>query len=149
MTDTANAPTPKPWIHAISPYKPGRSTGDDGRKLHKLSSNENPLGTSPLARDAFAAAAAELEIYPDGAAIALREAIGAHYGLDPERIIHGTGSDEVLHLATGAFAGWAMRCCTCATVSRSIRSRRGASARCRSRRPTAITRPTSTNCSRP
>jgi histidinol-phosphate aminotransferase len=105
MTDTANAPTPKPWIQAISPYVPGRSTGDDGRKLHKLSSNENPLGTSPLAREAFAAAASELEMYPDGAAVALREAIGAHYGLEPERIIHGTGSDEVLHLATGAFAG--------------------------------------------
>ncbi|WP_404710521.1 pyridoxal phosphate-dependent aminotransferase [Sphingomonas sp. MMS24-J13] len=100
-----NAPTPKPWIQAISPYVPGRSTADDGRKLHKLSSNENPLGTSPLARAAFVNAASALEMYPDGAAIALREAIGAHYGLEPERIVHGTGSDEVLHLATGAFAG--------------------------------------------
>ncbi len=84
---------------------PGRSTGDDGRKLEKLSSNENPLGTSLLARAAFAEAAAHLEMYPDGAAVALREAIGAHYALEPERIIHGTGSDEVLHLACGAFAG--------------------------------------------
>jgi histidinol-phosphate aminotransferase len=100
-----NAPVPKPWIAEIAPYVPGRSTGEDGRKLHKLSSNENPLGTSPAARAAFAAAASALEIYPDGAAIALREAIGAHYGLEPDRIVHGTGSDEVLHLATGAFAG--------------------------------------------
>jgi histidinol-phosphate aminotransferase len=100
-----NALTPKPWIDAIEPYKPGRSTGDDGRKLHKLSSNENPLGTSLLAREAFVAAASELEIYPDGAAVKLREAIAAHYGLEADRIIHGTGSDEVLHMAAGAFAG--------------------------------------------
>jgi histidinol-phosphate aminotransferase len=100
-----NAPTPKPWIQAISPYVPGRAIGDDGRKLEKLSSNENPLGTSLLVRAAFAEAASHLEMYPDGAAVELREAIGAHYGLEPERIVHGTGSDEVLHLACGAFAG--------------------------------------------
>ena len=100
-----NALVPKPWISAIAPYVPGRSTGDDGRKLHKLSSNENPLGTSARAQQAFADAAAALEIYPDGAAIALREAIARHYGLEADRIIHGTGSDEVLHLACGAFAG--------------------------------------------
>ncbi|PZU11653.1 histidinol-phosphate transaminase [Sphingomonas sp.] len=100
-----NAPAPKPWIDAIAPYVPGRSTSDDGRPMTKLSSNENPLGTSPAARAAFASAAAALEIYPDGSAIALRDAIGAHYGLEPDRLIHGTGSDEVLHLATGAFAG--------------------------------------------
>ncbi len=100
-----NAPIPKPYIQAIAPYVPGRSTGEDGIRLVKLSSNENPLGTSPKARAAFAAAASALEIYPDGAAVALREAIGAHYGLEPDRIVHGTGSDEVLHLAAGAFAG--------------------------------------------
>lgn len=40
-------PVPKPWIDAIAPYVPGRSTDDSGRKLVKLSANENPLGTSP------------------------------------------------------------------------------------------------------
>jgi histidinol-phosphate aminotransferase len=55
------APVPKPWIMAIAPYTPGRSTTDDGRKVVKLSSNENPLGTSPAARAAFAAEARELE----------------------------------------------------------------------------------------
>jgi histidinol-phosphate aminotransferase len=100
-----NAPTPKPWIDAIAPYVPGRATADDGRKVHKLSSNENPLGTSEDARAAFAAAAATLDRYPDAAASALREAIGTKFGLQPERIIHGTGSDELLHLAAGAFAG--------------------------------------------
>jgi len=100
-----NAPMPKPWIDAIAPYVPGRSTADDGRKLIKLSSNENPLGTSPQAVAAFAAEATTLFRYPDAAAIDLRAAIGAKYGLDPARVIHGTGSDELLHLAAGAFAG--------------------------------------------
>lgn len=96
---------PKPWIDAIAPYVPGRSTTDDGRKVAKLSSNENPLGTSPEARAAFAAGADSLDRYPDASALALREAIAAKHGLDPARVIHGTGSDEILHLAAGAYAG--------------------------------------------
>ncbi len=99
------APEPKPWIMAIAPYIPGRSTTDDGRKVVKLSSNENPLGTSQKARDAFAAAAGTLERYPDASGTELRETLAAMHGLDPARIIYGNGSDEVLHLAAGAFAG--------------------------------------------
>ncbi|WP_066781588.1 histidinol-phosphate transaminase [Sphingomonas sp. CCH5-D11] len=98
-------PVPKPWIMDIAPYVPGRSTTDDGRKVAKLSSNENPLGTSPKAREAFASAAMSLERYPDASANELREALAAKHGLDPARIIYGNGSDEVLHLAAGAFAG--------------------------------------------
>jgi histidinol-phosphate aminotransferase len=97
--------TPKPWIDEIAPYVPGRSTTNDGRKVAKVSSNENPLGTSPEARAAFLAAAGSLDRYPDASAARLREAIAAKYGLDPARVMYGTGSDEVLHLAAGAFAG--------------------------------------------
>lgn len=89
----------------IAPYVPGRATTDDGRKVAKLSSNENPLGTSPAARDAFRSAADRLERYPDASGAIVREAIAAKYGLDPARVIYGNGSDEVLHLAAGAFAG--------------------------------------------
>lgn len=98
-------PRPKDWIMAIAPYVPGRSTSDDGRPVIKLSSNENPLGTSAQARAAFAAHALDLERYPDAGASALREAIAAPLGLDPARVIYGTGSDEVLHLVAGAYAG--------------------------------------------
>ncbi len=99
------APVPKPYVLAIAPYTPGRATTEDGRRVTKLSSNENPLGTSAHAREAFAAAAGALERYPDPAAAALRDALAAKYGLEPERIIYGQGSDELLHLAAGAFAG--------------------------------------------
>ncbi len=100
-----NAPVAKPWVLDIAPYIPGRSTTDDGRKAVKLSSNENPLGTSPAARAAFERAATSLERYPDAAAHELRDALATHHDLDPARIIYGNGSDEVLHLAAGAFAG--------------------------------------------
>ncbi|MGR6330671.1 histidinol-phosphate transaminase [Sphingomonas sp. XXL09] len=99
------APAPKPWILGIAPYVPGRATADDGRRVVKLSSNENPLGTPEAAREAYRSAATELERYPDAAAVALRGALADHYGIEAERIIYGTGSDEVLHLAAGAFAG--------------------------------------------
>lgn len=98
-------PTPKPWIAAMTPYTPGRSkTASDGPVV-KLSSNENPLGTSADAEKALANAKVSLARYPDPASIALREAIAAHNGIEAERIICGTGSDEILHLAAGAYAG--------------------------------------------
>ena len=99
------APAPKPWILGIAPYVPGRATSEDGRKVAKLSSNENPYGTPEAARAAHRAAADVLELYPDAAATDLRAALAAHYGIEGERIIYGTGSDEVLHLAAGTFAG--------------------------------------------
>ncbi|MBA4048705.1 MAG: histidinol-phosphate transaminase [Sphingomonas sp.] len=100
-----NAPAPKPWVMAIAPYVPGRATADDGRKLVKLSANENPLGTSPAARAALMAEGDSLDRYPDPGATILRDAVAAKYGLDPARVIYGTGSDDILHLAAGAFAG--------------------------------------------
>src|SRR5258707_6139062 len=85
------APLVKPYIDAIAPYVPGWSTTDDGRKVVKLSSNESPLGTSPKAREAYLAAVASLDRYPDAGAIRLREAIAAHYAIEADGIVHGTG----------------------------------------------------------
>ncbi|PKB14471.1 histidinol-phosphate aminotransferase [Novosphingobium kunmingense] len=98
------APRPKPWIEAIHAYVPGKSAGDDGRPLVKLSANENPLGTSPAALAARAKAVAP-SLYPDADSTALREAIGRLHGIDPALIVMGTGSGELLHTAAGAFAG--------------------------------------------
>lgn len=90
---------------SISPYVPGKAATDDGRKLAKLSSNENALGTSDKARSVVVASADDLATYPDAGAGALREAIAEAHDLDPARVIYGTGSDELLHLAAGAYAG--------------------------------------------
>ena len=100
----ADAPQMKPWIEGIEAYVPGKSTGADGRPLVKLSANENPLGTSPAALAARAAAGSPA-LYPDPDAATLRAAIGALHGIDPARIVCGTGSGELLHGAVQAFAG--------------------------------------------
>ena len=98
------APQPKPWIAEIHAYVPGTSAGADGRPLIKLSANENPLGTSPAALAARAAAVVP-SLYPDPDSNALRTALGKVHGLDPARIVCGTGSGELLAIAAGAFAG--------------------------------------------
>lgn len=98
-------PQPKDWIMGIAPYVPGKSSGDGGQKLIKLSANENPLGCSPAAKQALSDASGDVPRYPDPGSTRLREAIAAKYDLDPARIICGTGSDDVLHLAANAFSG--------------------------------------------
>jgi len=97
-------PTPRSGVLDISPYVPGRSHAAPGAaKLYKLSSNETPLGPSPKAIEAFRGAAGSLDIYPEGSAAILREAIGKVYGLDPARIVCGAGSDELLNLLAQAY----------------------------------------------
>ena len=102
---TSATPTPKPWISAIKTYVAGKAVDEKGQKIAKLSANENPLGTSKAACEAFRSAAEDLAHYPDPSATALREAIAAKYAIDPSRIICGAGSDELLHLAASGFAG--------------------------------------------
>ena len=71
---------------------------EPGRKVFKLSANETPFGPSPKAMAVYKQAAAHLEDYPEGTSRVLREAIGRAFGLDPNRIICGAGSDEILNL---------------------------------------------------
>ena len=94
-----NRPVPNPGILDIAPYTPGKTpVPEPGRKVFKLSANETPFGPSPKAREVYKQAAAHLEDYPEGTSRVLREAIGRAYGLDPNRIICGAGSDEILNL---------------------------------------------------
>jgi histidinol-phosphate aminotransferase len=95
----------RPGILEIEPYVPGDSNLPGSAPVYKMSSNESPLGISPAAREVYLAAAGELHRYPDGGAVALRRAIGATIGADPDRIVCGAGSDELLQLITRAYAG--------------------------------------------
>jgi histidinol-phosphate aminotransferase len=105
MTTAAALPVPRPGVMAIEAYVPGKSAAPAGVRVIKLSSNETPLGPSPKAAEAFASVGAKLALYPDGSALKLREAIGAKFGLDPARLICGSGSDELLSLITNAYVG--------------------------------------------
>ena len=96
-------PQPRPGVLAIDAYVPGKSSAPEVAKVFKLSSNETPLGPSPKAIEAYRAVGAHLEDYPDGAATDLREAIGRAFGLDPDRIVCGAGSDDLLNLLARAY----------------------------------------------
>jgi len=99
---THKGPQPKAGILDIHAYVPGKS-GTKAGKVHKLSSNESAVGASPKAVAAFAAVGPELALYPDGGALPLRQAIAARYGLKPENIVCGAGSDELLQLLAHAY----------------------------------------------
>jgi histidinol-phosphate aminotransferase len=96
---------PRQGILDIAPYVPGKSALAGDKPVIKLSSNETPFGPSPHAIEAYRAAAANLSRYPDGSARELREAIARLYGLDPDRIVCGAGSDELLNLLAAAYLG--------------------------------------------
>ncbi len=101
----AHGPRARPGVFEINPYVPGRSKLPGGGPVIKLSSNETPLGASPKAIAAFREAAGQLDRYPDGAATALREALGRFYGLNPDHLVCGAGSDELFHLIAQAYLG--------------------------------------------
>ncbi len=105
MNDIATRPQPRPGVMQISAYLPGRSKAAPGVRLHKLSSNESPLGASPKAVEAIGGIIGKLADYPDGSSTALREAIGEVHGLNPANIICGNGSDELLELIARCYLG--------------------------------------------
>lgn len=102
MTDVI---APQPGIMEISLYQGGAAHVAGRTDAVKLSSNENPFGPSDKAREAVARAAHSLHRYPNTDHAGLRAAIGEVHGLDPERIICGVGSDEIIHFLCQAYAG--------------------------------------------
>lgn len=99
------APVPGPGILDIAPYVGGESKAAGVERPIRLASNESALGPSPKAIAAYKALADEIHRYPDGGAAELRAAIGRAHGLDPERIVCGAGSDELIGMLLRAYAG--------------------------------------------
>jgi len=91
-----------PGIADLKPYTPGEQPKVKG--LLKLNSNEHPYGPSPKAQAAMHEAINDhLRLYPDASATRLRQAVAQQYGLQPDHIFVGNGSDEVLAHAFFAF----------------------------------------------
>ena len=103
LTGQPEGPKPREGVMNIPLYVPGKDKANGAGPVHKLSSNETPLGASPMAMDAMRQVAGQLEVYPDGGSHALREAIGDVHGIHPDRILCGAGSDEVLSLLAYTF----------------------------------------------
>jgi len=95
----------QPGIMDIAPYVGGEAGIDGAGRVIKLSSNESALGPSPTASGAFAELQTELHRYPDGHCDALRRAIGTVHGVDPDGVVCGAGSDEIISLLCQAYAG--------------------------------------------
>jgi histidinol-phosphate aminotransferase len=97
------------FLKAISPYKPGRPIEEVARELKlkgeiiKLASNENPLGTSPLALQAIRKALKESYLYPDDSCYYFRKKLAERWSVEPGNIFVGNGSVEILPLATLAY----------------------------------------------
>ena len=98
-------PEPRAGILSIAPYVPGRGKLPGHERILKLASNEGALGPSPKAMEAYRKLATELHRYPDGDPYDLRQAVGRRHGLDPDRIVCGNGSDELIMLIARCYAG--------------------------------------------
>ncbi len=105
LENPMSLPQPKPQVMSLPIYVPGKSAVQGASRIIKLSSNEAALGPSPKAAAAYDDITRSLERYPEGDAADLRDAIGKTNGIDPERIICGAGSDELILLTCRAFAG--------------------------------------------
>src|SRR5438874_6878319 len=97
------APVPGRGILDIAPYIGGEAKVSGIERPIRLASNESALGPSPKAVAAYRALAGEIHRYPDGSAAELREALGRRNGLDPARIVCGSGSDELIGLLLRAY----------------------------------------------
>lgn len=98
------------YVRAIAPYHPGKPISELAREMGiresaivKLASNENPLGTSPLAHTAMRKALDHVARYPDGNGFELKAVISEHFGVGRDQIVLGNGSNDVLELAARAF----------------------------------------------
>ncbi len=89
---------PRNALRDLEPYIPGKAISGG----MKLSSNENPLGSSPRALAAIPGTAA-LNRYPDGGMHRLKEKLAEFWGVDPDMFVIGNGSDEIMVMIAGAF----------------------------------------------
>lgn len=99
-----------PQLRELVAYKPGkpieelaRERGLEPHQIIKLASNENPLGPSPKAMEAMVRALQQAHIYPDGGGYRLREAIAGKFGVAPDQVILGNGSNEIIEFIGHAF----------------------------------------------
>jgi histidinol-phosphate aminotransferase len=97
----------RPAIEELTPYQPGKPVEDVQRELGlerivKLASNEGPFPPFRAALEAMAAAAPELNRYPDGGIYRLHEALAARHGVAFEQIAVGAGADGCLDMLSQA-----------------------------------------------
>lgn len=104
MTILPPLPPPRPFLEALEEYIPGEQPREPG--FVKLNTNEFPYPAAPEVVEAIRAEAADtVRVYPDPVCTRLRTALGERYGVDPEMILAGNGSDEILRYLAHAYLG--------------------------------------------
>lgn len=99
----------KPFLSTLTPYVPGEQPKVEG--LIKLNTNENPYPPSAKALEAMRQAVNDsLRLYPDPAATELKLNLSHRFGISPEQVFVGNGSDEVLAFLFQALMGQAGGC---------------------------------------
>lgn len=99
---------PKQNIVHLPVYQPGKPIEEVKRELGlkeviKLASNENPFGCSPKAKEAIIAEVDNTSLYPDGGAVALTQAVASQFNVEPNQVIFGAGSDEIILMIARAY----------------------------------------------
>jgi len=94
-----------PEIQSLRPYQPGKPISETKRELGlknviKLASNESPLGPAQSVLEAIRANAGEVYRYPDGSCFEMRQALAQYFGVEPNQLIFGNGSDELVDIMT-------------------------------------------------
>jgi len=98
---------PPDYVLSVKPYSPGKPIEELEREYGltgtiKLASNENPLGPSPLALEAIQRTLSGLHRYPDGSGYYLTRKLADKFGVRPENIVLGGGSDDIIGMLTRA-----------------------------------------------
>jgi len=91
----------KPHIRDLAPYVPGEQPVGEG--WVKLNTNENPYPPSPRVKEAVAAEAEWLRLYPEPLSRRLRAAVAERFGCDADGVVIGNGSDNLLNLLARCF----------------------------------------------
>jgi len=97
----------KPFLTVKNSYKGGKGVlqKKEGQKVYKLSSNENPIGTSPMAIEAIQNNLKDLHLYPETTDIRLREALEVYYNnqLNKGQFVCAASGSEIIDLIIRAF----------------------------------------------
>lgn len=103
-TQTPHTPRFRPVLDQFAPYMPGKPPAGTAGRNFKLSSNESPFGPLPSVVEVIAAAAGDINRYPDNGAFELTEAIAARYKVPASHVAVGCGSVGVVQQLLEAVA---------------------------------------------
>ncbi len=101
-------PEIKKWLKDLPEYVAGRTIDEIKSrykidKVYKLASNENLFGPCNLAKDTLAQSIDTVNYYPDSDAREIRQKIAARYGVSPDNVIMGNGTDQVIEMICDCF----------------------------------------------